>query len=510
MEAGLGEVEQGAGFRVRRRPDAPPVLTIGEWTDAVERVLAATPAVVVTIEGRYAGTLDPLVPFAEHVRGLIVKEGYAGKLHPANRLARLESLSLEIAPRGVDLSSFPGLRRCTLAGAGEVAGMDAAAELEELVLERGKVETLRGLAPLRRLRKLHLEGMSRLVSLEGIEGLPIEDLTVIRARALRSVGAAASLPRLRALELEGVRAVEDFERLAGTATLEELSLYSGPSLPDYGFLRGMTRLRRLAMGSTEVGAGADGIAPLEALTELRLLLLDSGLKHLGALDGLGRLVHLERLSIDNAGEVRSIGFVRSLTELQNLWISRTRIADRDLSPLLELKKLREASISPEHKQYAPPVAEVLAALRANHREFHEARERRIQDARLAVNPHAHTAPPAAPPAPAPGVLAGIPWRLDEEVADRDGLVRRVREQRPGWNADELVLPAPRIRVRVPDEVPVELASDAPHGFTAAELLFKVHHAAAPLVRDTDHRYFEGLVPAPDSGGVPLYDIRLGS
>ncbi len=93
-----------------------------------------------------------------------------------------------------------------------------------------------------------------------------------------------------------------------------------------------------------------------------------------------------------------------------------------------------------------------------------------------------------------------------------------------WNPDEIVLPCPRVRVR-PDfwddfdpaeeeRFIAELTADGPSGFTAGELLFKVHNAFLRRWQEHagDYTFYEGfhLVRAPAGGAAPLYDIAVGS
>jgi hypothetical protein len=93
-----------------------------------------------------------------------------------------------------------------------------------------------------------------------------------------------------------------------------------------------------------------------------------------------------------------------------------------------------------------------------------------------------------------------------------------------WRPDEVVLRCPRVRVRPdfwddyePEEAPrfvVELTADHAAGFTAGELLFKVHNAFLRWWEEEagDHTFFEGfhLAEAPAGDAPPLYDICLGS
>ena len=48
--------------------------------------------------------------------------------------------------------------------------------------------------------------------------------------------------------------------------------------------------------------------------------------------------------------------------------------------------------------------------------------------------------------------------------------------------------------------------------TYLDILFALHQAAQPYMRDQDHRYFEGLslLPLQLEPGVPIYELRTGS
>jgi hypothetical protein len=93
-----------------------------------------------------------------------------------------------------------------------------------------------------------------------------------------------------------------------------------------------------------------------------------------------------------------------------------------------------------------------------------------------------------------------------------------------WRPEEVVLTCPRVRVRPafwddydPEEEErfiAELAAEKPTGFTAGELLFKVHnHFLRRWKEDAgDYVFFEGFrfVKAPAGGAAPLYSIDVGS
>jgi hypothetical protein len=94
-----------------------------------------------------------------------------------------------------------------------------------------------------------------------------------------------------------------------------------------------------------------------------------------------------------------------------------------------------------------------------------------------------------------------------------------------WDPAEVVLRCTRVRVR-PDfwddyeseeeeeRFIAELSADDPSGFTAGELLHKVHNTfLRRWGQDAgDYTFFEGfhLAKAPAADTAPLYDIALGS
>lgn len=88
-----------------------------------------------------------------------------------------------------------------------------------------------------------------------------------------------------------------------------------------------------------------------------------------------------------------------------------------------------------------------------------------------------------------------------------------------WRPGEVVLRVARVRVSpdvawyLTDEHPtVELVADDGESFTAGELLFKVHNAFVAVLRQMDHKHFEGLTLSghQEPGEPPLYDLDLGS
>ena len=547
-----GELRQRDGYSISVRSSGLPMLSVARWSDEFEAMLAALPAVSVSIAGSVQGTfhaLPRLLPYADRIVAFSAPDGLRGDLSPVNALGRLEELSLHAKARGVDLSSFPRLRRCLLDGAWDLAGLAAARELEELHLEGARAPTLAALAPLRSLRGLSLWTMSRLESLDGIEGLPIETLKIYQARALRSARAVASLPALRVLELDGVRSLGDVAEVGHAATLEELAIIAAAPLPAFDFVAGLARLRQFHLAATDVAATPASLAPFRGLRKLHTLRLLSGLEHATDVEVIGELHELRLLVLNGLRTIPSLAFVRTLERLDYLGVDAA-IEDGDLSPVAELPHLTAFRLGRHRAHYSHTAAQLAAIIDERHPEVRAGREhlRRLLDegsdeARRNgwTGPAARSSrPAAAPPAAAEGgfpaaLMRDVPWRFDERAATREALVavveRASREATPEvpWDANAIVLAAPRLRVAVPgfgepdgadddadgdadgDAAVVALESGDPAGFTAGDLLFRLHVAVGPLVSDTDYRYFEGLVLTGVAGdGVPVYELRLGS
>ena len=126
------------------------------------------------------------------------------------------------------------------------------------------------------------------------------------------------------------------------------------------------------------------------------------------------------------------------------------------------------------------------------------------------------------------ILEDVNWAFrGEPFADRAEFSRRVHEwQRQigghAWRPEEVVIRAPRVRIEylgvrdpsdeVYQDLTFDLVADDGRSFTADELLFKLHNAVVERLRESDHQYFEGLEPLPQSApdGTLVYRMRQGS
>jgi len=120
------------------------------------------------------------------------------------------------------------------------------------------------------------------------------------------------------------------------------------------------------------------------------------------------------------------------------------------------------------------------------------------------------------------VLTGLSWSLSKQrYGAAAELVSAVRAyyaelgRECSWQPDEVVLPVPSIDLEFLavqdngyDGAAARLNTPDPRGFTAAELLWRIHETLA-CYELSDKHFFEGL--ARDGGDErPLYRVRQGS
>jgi hypothetical protein len=170
-----------------------------------------------------------------------------------------------------------------------------------------------------------------------------------------TLDAAPHLTRLVAMDY-------DERDLVPLATHESLAMVVLKYAPRLRSTTGVADLRGL-LGLTIQGAAfLDDLDGLDTtggtLSSLKL----EGSRGIESLDEIGELVRLEFLGVSDGGTLESLRPLRSLRRLQTLYAwGTTRIADGDLSPLLELPELREIRMR-NRPQYRPSVAEVQSAL----------------------------------------------------------------------------------------------------------------------------------------------------
>ncbi len=136
-----------------------------------------------------------------------------------------------------------------------------------------------------------------------------------------------------------------FESLAAQVQLTTLSVKWG-DYDDLDILQGMQELKTLWLGGA---ASLHTLAPLTKLTQLHELGAES-LRHVHDLTPLASLVQLRNLELGGNWmsprivHVDSIGFLRSLKNLQRLILQTVIVDDLDYSPLLDLAGLTEVRV----------------------------------------------------------------------------------------------------------------------------------------------------------------------
>ena len=99
-----------------------------------------------------------------------------------------------------------------------------------------------------------------------------------------------------------------------------------------------------------------------------------------------------------------------------------------------------------------------------------------------------------------------------------------KELNKEWNPNETVLNCPNVTIQYSywnndknniEEIDFDLGADNPSGFTAGELLYKIHNQVVNILEDDDFRFFEGLTlwkrkrsrKNTIHAGMPLYFIN---
>lgn len=530
----------------------PPRLSIEYWTPELDLFLQHTDirhfAVSMMYEDRGPG-LRILEPIADQIEGFACGK-VGSEVLPT--LVNLQELSLFEPVSNVDLGAHPRLR--TLSAESHLVGISACASLEDVTLTNLKGTDLGVFSALTKLRRLFLKDCRQLVSLDGIQDLPLEELRFLMPTRLASVGAVANLSHLTHFQLNGAKRVTDLARLGEAQTLRVVMLESAGELGSFDFVAGLTELEEFHICDARVTASSLSLFPFRNLANLRVLKLGSGLRKAIDVEVIGSIPSLEVLWIEGAPELPSLEFLRGLSSLERLDILGTPIRDGNLRVLLELPNLKRLYyLDPQKKHYSHTGAEIAAALEARHpmplpsevaaaqimgrralSKLFESAAKRIEANAEGVERAATQATPArvADAAERPGsagpstssvagpvnkdvLLGNVDWRFDETVSSVDELVQRIAEEGEAtWDPGEVVIAATRIRLHVPElgpeGSPLELTTAEP-GFTAAELLFNIHEALSPELGASDYRYFEGLSrEGAEADAVPRYTVHLGS
>lgn len=241
------------------------VVLEGGWRDEYEERLQDLEALSISVRGDDLSFLER-VP---HLRGLVLNAGEARDLSPVAALRGLETLTLNVAAKPrieLDLSAFAALRTLRMYWNPGFESVFACRSLESLYvfgppdpdlarfgqlphlrrleLSQGRrLQTTRGVGPVRFLGLYQQGGLSELAELPALEELAIEG-----ARKLGAIDAVAGLP-LRRLTLANCGDIASLAPLAGMDTLEELFAWESTRIldGDLSVLLTLPRLRTVAL-----------------------------------------------------------------------------------------------------------------------------------------------------------------------------------------------------------------------------------------------------------------------
>ena len=210
-----------------------------------------------------------------------------------------------------------------------LTGLEHATQLTRLWLNNNRIRDIGILSRLARLEELGiwnneirdigpLSGLRRLRVL-GIADNPIDDLGPLR-----------ELAQLEELTVS-VRRISDLHRNLDLAQLDSLSIWgSGDEINDLRLLSNLKQLRRLEVRRYQVR----DLGFVSGLTQLESLYLSGN--EIGDLESAAGLTQLRHLGVSHS-QVRDLGFVSGLTQLESLYLEFNEISD--LKPLAGLTQL---------------------------------------------------------------------------------------------------------------------------------------------------------------------------
>jgi internalin A len=182
----------------------------------------------------------------------------------------------------------------------------------------------------------------------------IESLTAYWACLRGTIDRALNLTDLMVFDYDESYVVP----LAQHESLQTLVLKNAPRLERLAGIESFPALRRLSILRALNLSDLDGVATTS--TTLRRFDLEDC--RVESLDAVGDLLNLTFLGVNDGGTIASLDPLRSLQQLEVLYAwGTTRIADGDLTPLLDLPRLREVRMR-SRKQYQPSVAEIATKL----------------------------------------------------------------------------------------------------------------------------------------------------
>ena len=214
------------------------------------------------------------------------------------------------------------------AGISNLAGLEAAIELERIEFRHNSIADLFPLRGLTRLNNIKLRG-NRITDISPLAGLINVDWLGLEENEITDLSPLKGLIKLNGIGISG-NPVSDVSPLAGLISLEQIDAWRTP-ISDFSPLAKLTRLRWIEFGDDR------SISALPSLKELKSLRrLEITNCNISDISGLAELTQLEWLSLVN-NLISDVTPLSNLKSLEHLNLDANVISD--VSPLAQLTRL---------------------------------------------------------------------------------------------------------------------------------------------------------------------------
>ncbi len=356
------------------QPGASVVAGITRWSIGLEHALREFRPSRIIIRREFEGdstALQRLAHFAEQIEYLSLPSSPKLDLGFVSDLVNLRELWAEQMTDDVSFAELKHLSECSLLKPAATLGrIHEAPSLAELHLWSVPLREMGVLAPLVSLRRLSLRQVDSLTTLDGIQAPQLELLELIYNRRLKSVATLRGMSSLEVLRLTGSGSIGDLPAAGDWPNLKTFSISSGPPIGDFAILEGSPRLEGFSINSTNMVGTPCSVAPFTRMPGLTWFGVRAGptkgFTCLREVELLGEIPSLEYLLIDRGPDLPDIQFLRALTKLTALRLTRTTVLDGDLSPVLALPALTQLELNPHRKHYSHTFEALVAAWNSIH------------------------------------------------------------------------------------------------------------------------------------------------
>ena len=241
------------------------------------------------------------------------------------------------------------------AGISNLAGLEAATQLERIEFRHNSISDLSPLRGLTRLNNIKLRG-NRITDISPLADLINVDWLGLEENEITDLSPLKKLTKLNGIGIAG-NPVSDVSPLASLTSLERIDAWRTP-ISDFSSLAKLTRLRWIEFGDdrsisaipslkglkslTRLEINNCGISDLSGLAELTqlewLALINNQISDISPLANLKRLEHLNL----DANIISNVSPLAKLTRLELLYLENNVISD--VSPLAELTNLERLDL----------------------------------------------------------------------------------------------------------------------------------------------------------------------